>query len=141
MGTTEPPGPGDRAASRAGQRAGWSERLLREGVDPDPRFSMANERTFLAWIRTSLGLIALGVGIATFVSSQQRFSSSLIAAAALVALGGVVAAASWYRWLRVERAMRMTDAMPPPRLGLWLALGVAVLAGVLLVVVAVGALE
>jgi putative membrane protein len=29
-----------------------------EGVDPDRRYSLANERTFLAWIRTSLALVA-----------------------------------------------------------------------------------
>ena len=29
------------------------------GAEPDPRFTCANERTFLAWNRTSLALIAL----------------------------------------------------------------------------------
>ncbi|MBM4509720.1 DUF202 domain-containing protein, partial [Rhodococcus hoagii] len=31
------------------------------GEDPDPRFTLANERTYLAWVRTGLGLIAAAV--------------------------------------------------------------------------------
>ncbi|MGH3240919.1 MAG: YidH family protein, partial [Spirillospora sp.] len=50
-----------RPKSRAGR---WTDRLLAEGSDPDPRFSLANERTFLAWIRTALALIAAGIGLA-----------------------------------------------------------------------------
>lgn len=55
MTATTPPG------SSGGR---WTDRLLAEGDDPDPRFSMANERTFLAWIRTALALIAGGIGLA-----------------------------------------------------------------------------
>ena len=40
-----------------------ARRVLGPGVEPDPRFSLANERTFLAWIRTGLALIAGGVAI------------------------------------------------------------------------------
>jgi putative membrane protein len=32
-----------------------------EGTEPDYRFTLANERTFLAWIRTALALLAGGV--------------------------------------------------------------------------------
>ncbi len=31
---------------------GWRPRAFREGEDPDPRFTLANERTYLAWVRT-----------------------------------------------------------------------------------------
>ncbi len=106
----------------------WSSRLLPSGADPDPRFSLANERTFLAWIRTGLGLIALGVGVATFVSTQMASGVSLLLAAGLVLLGGAVAAASWFRWLRVERSMRSGQGIPPSRMALVLAGAIAVLA-------------
>lgn len=38
-------------------------KISRLGEAPDYRFSLANERTFLAWIRTSLGFLAGGVGL------------------------------------------------------------------------------
>ena len=33
------------------------------GEDPDPRFSLANERTFLAWLRTGLALVVAGLAV------------------------------------------------------------------------------
>jgi putative membrane protein len=35
----------------------------REGTEPDPRFSFANERTFLAWSRTALALVVAGLAV------------------------------------------------------------------------------
>jgi putative membrane protein len=107
---------------------GGHGRLLGGGTDPDPRFSLANERTFLAWIRTGLGLIALGVGVATFVSTQMARGVSLLLAAGLVLLGGGISAASWFRWLRVERSMRRGEGIPASRLAPFLALSIALLA-------------
>jgi putative membrane protein len=109
-------------------RDGWTERLLSTGTDPDARFSLANERTFLAWIRTGLGLIALGVGVATFVSTQMAKGVSILVAAGLVLLGGVICAAAWFRWLRVERSMRNGQGIPPSRMALVLSFGMALLA-------------
>ena len=108
--------------------AGWARRLLSTGSDHDPRFSLANERTFLAWIRTSLGMIALGVGIATFVSTQASRGFSMLVAAGLVVLGGAISTMSWFRWRRVEQAMRLGHGIPPARTGLYLAVGILVLA-------------
>ena len=42
----------------------WPRQVYAVGTEPDPRFSFANERTFLAWIRTALGFLAAGVAIA-----------------------------------------------------------------------------
>jgi putative membrane protein len=121
------------------QARGWLEKLLSHGVDPDPRFSLANERTFLAWIRTSLGMIALGVGIATFVSHEQAHRASLILAGALVILGGVVSAGAWLRWLRVERAMRLQHGLPPSRLAPFIAIGIAAIAAIAIITVVIAA--
>lgn len=110
---------------------------MENGSDPDPRFSLANERTFLAWIRTALGLIALGVAVATFVSTQETKGVSLLLAVALVLMGGVLAAGSWWRWLSVERAMRDGHGIPPSTLAPFLAVaigGIAVLAIVAIVI-------
>ena len=121
------------------QARGWLEKLLSHGVDPVPRFSLANERTFLAWIRTSLGMIALGVGIATFVSHEQAHRPSLILAGALVILGGVVSAGAWLRWLRVERAMRLQHGLPPSRLAPFIAIGIAAIAAIAIITVVIAA--
>ena len=48
------------------QRDWWARRLLPGGEEPDPRFSLANERTFLAWIRTAMALLAGGIAIEAF---------------------------------------------------------------------------
>lgn len=114
----------------------WSRRLLSTGTDPDPRFSLANERTFLAWTRTALGMIALGVGVATFVSTTQTRGFSMVIAVGLVMLGGAIAIMSWSRWLRVERAMRAGAGVPPSRLAPVLALGIGILAVLAIVVIA-----
>ena len=113
----------------------WARRLLKDGEDPDPRFSLANERTFLAWIRTSLGLMAVGIGVATFVSTQVDAGIAEFLAVGLIVIGGVIAATSWFRWLAVERAMRVGSGLPPSRMAPVLAIGIAVLCAVAVVVV------
>lgn len=122
---------------RPDERRGWLGRLLSHGSDPDPRFTLANERTFLAWIRTALGMIALGVGIATFVSTENTHRLSLILAAALVILGGLVAAGAWFRWLSVERAMRLEQGLPPSRLAPFIAFGIGVIAAIAIVTIVI----
>lgn len=55
--------------------------LYSHGAEPDPRFSLANERTFLAWIRTSLALIAAGVALEAFVVNMPpglRLAAALL---------------------------------------------------------------
>lgn len=107
------------------------------GVDPDYRFTLANERTFLAWIRTALALMAGGVAIIQFVPSFGLTGARQAIGLTLVALGGVLAGGSYRHWDRNERAMRMGQALPVsvlPRL-LTAALVVVVLA-VLAVVLA-----
>lgn len=119
----------------ADDESGWTHRLLSEGSDPDPRVSLANERTFLAWIRTALGLIAVGIGVATFVSTQLARGLAVLLAAGLIIIGGAIAAASWFRWLSVERAVRSGSGIPPTRMSPMLALGVTFLAAVAIVAV------
>nr|WP_274637756.1 DUF202 domain-containing protein [Microbacterium bovistercoris] len=101
------------------------------GDEPDPRFSLANERTFLAWIRTSLALLAVGVAIEALKLDIQpvlRF----IAAVVFVLLAVLAAIHSWLSWARHERAMRLGRALPGPSTGPVIVIGV-VLAVLLLV--------
>ncbi len=117
------------------RESSWARRLRPAGEDPDPRFSLANERTFLAWIRTALGLMAVGIGVATFVSTQLDAWVATLLAAGLIIVGAAVAATSWFRWLAVERAMRVGVGLPPSRMAPVLAAGIVVLSGVAIVAV------
>ncbi|RJL32682.1 YidH family protein [Bailinhaonella thermotolerans] len=113
----------------------WTRGLLSEGTDPDPRFTLANERTFLAWIRTSLALIAGGVAVEAL--AEHAFGGVLrhIVAIVLTGAGAVLAASAFHRWLRTERALRRARSLPPPSAAPLLGYGVAVTALVLLVLV------
>lgn len=103
------------------------------GEAPDPRFSLANERTALAWIRTALALVAGGVAVVS-VSSLATLPtwSALIGAAACVG-GGVLAVRSVVAWARIERAMRLREPLPPPRALAYLAGGIVVFAALTVV--------
>ncbi|MBC7441708.1 MAG: DUF202 domain-containing protein [Ramlibacter sp.] len=104
--------------------------VYRHGEEPDPRFSLANERTFLAWIRTALALIAAGVALEA-LPLPIRADFRLSASGLFVALGLIAPAHAWISWMRVERAMRQDRPLPAPALSGILAVGVVV-AGLLI---------
>jgi putative membrane protein len=93
------------------------------GHDPDYRFSLANERTFLAWIRTALALNAGGLAVAGLLPQFAGWGREFLALA-LIGLGTVVSAASVSRWVHNEEAMRTDAPLPPTRLPVVLAFGV-----------------
>lgn len=99
------------------------------GDEPDPRFSLANERTFLAGIRTALALLAGGVALEALELPIERHLR-LAAALVLVVLGAAAPVAAWLGWARGERAMREGRPLPAPVTFPVLVGGVAV-AGVL----------
>lgn len=105
------------------------------GEDPDYRFSLANERTFLAWIRTSLGLLAGGVGVVQLVPRFSIPGGRTVLGVVLVSLALLVSASSYARWERNERAIRMNRALPRSPVARVLALGLSVVAvGALLLI-------
>ncbi len=89
-------------------------RALHEGNDPDPRFTLANERTFLAWIRTSLALLAGGIAVEAFTQDIFDDTARKVLGTTLLVLGGLLAASAAGRWLRVEAAMRQKRSLPLP---------------------------
>ena len=107
-------------------------RVYGVGTDPDARFSLANERTFLAWIRTSIALLAAGVALEALelpVHVVLRWCAAVL----LVLLGVLAAAWAWVAWARAERAMRTGGSLPPPVAGAVVSVGVGV-AGLLVLV-------
>jgi len=110
----------------------WPRWVYDEGTDPDPRFTLANERTFLAWIRTSIAFMAAGVAIdALPVPYSESVKSAL--AAVLVATGILASATAWVRWALTERAMRREEPLPSVGLPLLLVIAVTACAVVLLI--------
>jgi putative membrane protein len=101
----------DQSATSARKRF---PRALHEGNDPDPRFTLANERTFLAWIRTSLALLAGGIAVEAFTQEIFDETARKVLGTALLVLGGLLAASAAGRWLRVESAMRQKRSLPIP---------------------------
>ena len=90
---------------------------LQEGHDPDYRFSLANERTFLAWIRTSLAMTAAAVAVVQLIPAFRIEGARTVLGALLAASGLGTAVLSYKRWAGNERAMR-TDAQLPHTRGL-----------------------
>ncbi len=108
---------------------------MAEGQAPDPRFTMANERTFLAWIRTSLAMIAGGVGIEAFVGDAIPAWLRITVSCVLLVIGIGLALGSFQRWRGAEAAMRRGDDLTLTALAPFVSVGVAVVAAALLVAV------
>ena len=94
----------------------------REGEDIDPRFSYANERTFLAWNRTALALIGVGLAVANLLPPFDVAWGRRMIALPLIALGAFVSVVSLVEWIGNERAMRRRERLPGSRLPMLLAL-------------------
>lgn len=109
----------------------FPRRVFDAGTEPDPRFTLANERTFLAWTRTSLALIAAGVALEALALPLQP-TLRLIASVILLSLGIVVPPLAWATWGSIERALRQGTPLPSSKIALPLAVGIAV-AGAILV--------
>lgn len=92
------------------------------GTEPDYRFTLANERTFLAWIRTALALAAGGLGVIHLLTD---FAGRELLGVVLLGLSVVTAAAAYRRWAMVETAMRRQEPLPSSRLPTIIAAGTA----------------
>ncbi|MBW5422457.1 DUF202 domain-containing protein [Streptomyces sp. BG9H] len=113
------------------------ERVREEGDTPDYRFSLANERTFLAWLRTALALIGGGFAVDQFLP-DLRWGWRIGLALALLAAGVLCSLRAVNHWVRCERAMRRGEDLPVGRFPTVLSLVVAVVALAMVVVVLFG---
>jgi putative membrane protein len=121
--------PADRRSASPGERRArrCEQRLSGVGDEPDPRFTLANERTFLAWTRTSLALLAAGLAVAELLRSEPP-PERLVLAVPCVVLAGVIALTSYRRWETTERALRLGEPLPYSRLLRALSAGVGAIA-------------
>ena len=87
-------------------------KISRMGEAPDYRFSLANERTFLAWIRTALAFLAAGVGLDQLAPQFATPVLREILTLLLCLFSGVLALYGYLRWLRNEKAMRLKQELP-----------------------------
>ncbi|UGT56851.1 YidH family protein [Nocardia asteroides] len=94
----------------------------------DYRFTLANERTFLAWIRTALGLLAGGVAVHTLVQPLRLAGFGGIIAVSCLVMSFAVALGAFRHWRRVNVAMRGGAPLPGTVLVPVLSVGVAVVA-------------
>ncbi|MGY4708748.1 YidH family protein [Mycolicibacterium sp. CBM1] len=82
------------------------------GTDPDYRFTLANERTFLAWLRTGLALLAGAVALASLVHDFGPRPFRIAITILLLILSLTVTVGAYLRWNRTERALREGQPLP-----------------------------
>jgi putative membrane protein len=110
----------------------FPRRLYERGSEPDPRYSLANERTFLSWIGAALALLAAGVAVD--VLARDMIPGLRLAAALVLIVAGVATPVqAWLGWITTERAMRLGKPLPSPVLAAPIAVAVLV-AGILLAI-------
>lgn len=82
------------------------------GTDPDYRFTLANERTFLAWVRTGLALLAGAVALSSLVPDFGPRGVRIAITGLLLVLSLTVTVGAYVRWDRAERALRENRSLP-----------------------------
>ena len=125
-------------ATRPDEPAGRPAAADEVGEEPDARFTLANERTYLAWIRTSLALIGGGLAAGQLLDFQSDLARLVVSLPPIV-LGAALALTSYRRWEANQRALRLDEPLPtggPPRL---LAAGIGAVAIVVAAIVVIDA--
>jgi putative membrane protein len=98
--------------------------------EPDPRFTFANERTFLAWQRTALALFGGGIAVTQILPPFDLPGGRRILGLPMIVLGGLIAFTSYGRWAANQLALRRGEPLPTH----WLnqVLGIVIGAGALI---------
>src|SRR6201986_4750332 len=113
-----------------------------DDAEPDPRFTFANERTFLAWSRTALALVVAGLGVVQLLPPFPGVPwGRRVLGVPLIVFGAVVAVAAYGEWVRSQRAMRHGQPLPRSVMPRLLAAVITVIAVIAAVVVLISALR
>jgi len=105
-------------------------------AEPDYRMSLAAERTYLAYVRTALTLLAGGVAVVGALPDVDHEGLRRVLGLILVLVGLVIAATARRRWREVDDAMRRGESLPPSRTAVPISVGVVAAATLALVLVA-----
>jgi putative membrane protein len=112
------------------------------GTEPDPRFTFANERTFLAWSRTALALVVAGLGVVQLLPPFPGVPwGRRVLGVPLIVFGAVVAVVAYSEWGKSQRAMRLGQPLPRSVMPRLLTVVITVIAVLAAVVVLVSALR
>ena len=103
--------------------------------EPDYRFTLANERTFLAWIRTALALLAGGVAVGQLLAGAVDVHGHRTLGVVCVALATTIAIGAFARWRQVQMAMRRHDPLPDSHLVRLSVTGICILAVICFVLI------
>lgn len=87
---------------------------LRSNEEPDPRFSLANERTYLSWIRTSLGMIAAALALEAFGDQVIAPTARSVLVIVVLVIGALLSLGALVQWFRVQMALRARRPLPLP---------------------------
>lgn len=126
-----------------GRAAGVARRYGRVpevGTEPDPRFTFANERTFLSWARTALALMVAGGAVAQFAHALGPVLRGALTVV-LIGLGSIVAVGGYLRWRNAELDMRLGRPLSRSSGPALFATGVAVLGSGAIIAIIVATLE
>lgn len=118
------------------RRGALAKRVLPGGTEPDARFTLANERTFLAWIRTALAFLAGGIALEAFAIDSFPPSLRTGIAVLLVSIGMLISLGAAVRWHSVELSMRHNKPLPLPMIIPILGFGGALAAAAVAVLIA-----
>ena len=119
------------------ERSRFARSVFPDGEEPDPRFTLANERTVLAWTRTSVAFLAGGIAFEAFQISGLSDTVRTTIAVFIIAVGMIIAAGAAVRWMNVERAMRKQKPLPVPAIIPFLSIAALVASAAVLVLIIV----
>ena len=107
-----------------------------DGEEPDPRWSLANERTLLAYTRTALAFLVAGLAIAASHTAADTPAWLAAAGLPLMAAAGLIANAGRDRFIEAQRALRSGEPLTAPRAASLISRGLAALTVVAIVLAA-----
>jgi putative membrane protein len=105
--------------------------------EPDYRFTLANERTFLAWQRTALGLLAAAVAVVQLVPELSIPGARHALGLLLAVLATLTSGTGLLRWEQADRAIRRSRPLPRHPTPAYLAAGLTVV-GILAIGLVIG---